>query len=87
MSICEPTRRMTCHEKEAYDLIYKQGKEDAVVHGEWINTVNDKSKYGLISGKCSNCGLHSGLWYVNRPYEYCPYCGACMDGDLNKSNL
>lgn len=49
-----------------------------VVHGKWEKT---SKCYGAIAGHCSICGLASGLWYVNMPYKYCPYCGARMDGD------
>ena len=49
-----------------------------VVHGKWEKT---SKCYGAIAGHCSICGLASGLWCVNMPYKYCPYCGARMDGD------
>lgn len=51
---------------------------DPIVHGKWEKT---SKCYGAIAGHCSICGLASGLWYVNMPYKYCPYCGARMDGD------
>lgn len=54
-----------------------------VVHGKWVD--NDAhpiaQDHGMVSGKCSVCGLYSGLWYVNRPYNFCPFCGAKMKGD------
>lgn len=42
---------------------------DAVKHGEWIS-----EKYPLV--KCSICGKTMILAYDN----YCPNCGAKMDG-------
>ena len=49
---------------------------DPIVHGKWEKT---SKCYGAIAGHCSICGLASGLWYVNMPYKYCPYCGARME--------
>jgi len=39
-----------------------------VMHGRWY----DK---GSLSCRCSCCGCKS-----NKEYNYCPYCGAKMDG-------
>lgn len=39
-----------------------------VVHGRW-------KRYGRNLGECSNCGE-----IVNIRYNYCPNCGAKMDG-------
>ena len=39
-----------------------------VVHGRW-------KRYGRNLGECSNCGE-----IVNIRYNYCPNCGAEMDG-------
>ena len=40
-----------------------------VVHGRW-------KRYGRNLGECSNCGE-----IVNIRYNYCPNCGAMMDGE------
>ena len=59
-------------------VINAQAKDvDPIVHGKWEKT---SKCYGAIAGHCSICGLASGLWYVNMPYKYCPYCGARMEG-------
>ena len=49
----------------AYRNGYEQGKKDAVKHGEWCGTV------------CSACGASTANGF---DYEYCPHCGAKMDG-------
>ena len=54
------------------DIEYKEVK-----HGEWI--VCGDGKY--VPHMCSVCGKTAKLWYNNKPYNYCPNCGAKMDGD------
>ena len=46
-----------------------------VVHGRWIDS---KHAYGFFSPKCSVC--HQFNKYHER-YNYCPNCGAKMDGE------
>lgn len=44
-----------------------------VVHGEWVdNGIRDS-----MLSKCSVCGFPCGAYTFN----YCPNCGAKMDGD------
>lgn len=51
-----------------------------VRHGKWIDKVH--KGFSVFSGKCSECKKYSGLWVVNEPYRFCPYCGARMgDGE------
>lgn len=60
-----------------YKKGYEDGKKDAVKHGNWI------FENELVSGiKCSAC--NSSVFWMNakRP-NYCPSCGAKMDGDKN----
>jgi len=48
-----------------------------VVHGRWIfkhNPITDPKKY-FIRIVCSECNLHTG-----QKSNYCPNCGAKMDG-------
>ena len=55
---------------------------EPVKHGRWIDSCGHPlaMQLALNSGKCSECGLYSGLWAINQPYKYCPFCGARMDG-------
>jgi len=51
-----------------------------VVHGRWIfkhNPITDPKRY-FIRIVCSECDLHTG-----QVSNYCPNCGAKMDGDGN----
>ena len=51
-----------------------------VVHGRWIfkhNPITDPKKY-FIRIVCSECNLHTG-----QKSNYCPNCGAKMDGGKN----
>lgn len=47
-----------------------------VVHGKWIN----KKNYWY---QCSNCRQHYQVIQGSMYYNYCPNCGAKMDGDSN----
>lgn len=59
-------------------LIEKQPAADVaeVRHGMWIACVEKIS--GKIQITCSQCGR---LLSVHLPYNFCPNCGARMDGD------
>lgn len=50
-----------------------------VVRGEWIET-----KYH--TWECGNCGFHPFKGYIPKEpnFNYCPNCGAKMDGDQEK---
>ena len=50
-----------------------------VVHGRWIWRTENKYR-------CNNCGRHTLVDEVmDEPvYNYCPYCGAQMDGGANQ---
>ena len=54
-----------------------------VVHGKWEEQKEYDFKardYYLSGYTCSCCGL----WYLNvKKYNYCPNCGAKMDGGKN----
>lgn len=48
-----------------------------VVHGEWIEDIAyyDENGCPCIVARCSNCGE------AYPTYNYCPNCGAKMDGE------
>ncbi len=56
-------------------------------HGRWINYDSDSEIYDDI--KCSNCGRrftvdserHYDIGFVVSDLQYCPNCGARMDGE------
>lgn len=56
-----------------------------VKHGYWIDTPLDR--YKKFESKCSGCGWHGISNYDSYvdiyEFEYCPHCGAKMDGDTN----
>ena len=56
--------------EDAADCIFWLDAADVapVQHGRW-------KRYGRNLGECSNCGE-----IVNIRYNYCPNCGAKMDG-------
>lgn len=48
-----------------------------VVHGRWIER-RAPHAMGGISAKCSAC--NKNVQYLGNPLNYCPNCGAKMDG-------
>lgn len=48
-----------------------------VVHGRWIERQSPHAMEG-ISAKCSACSKN--VQYLGNPLNYCPNCGAKMDG-------
>ena len=62
------------------DMIDAQPTIDAVevVHGEWV--VCGDGEY--VPFMCSACGKTTS-WYHKQTANYCPNCGAKMDGDGN----
>ena len=62
------------------NFIVKLPKVDAVevVHGRWLSTNDDNKK------RCSQCDvIHLIAQYPHGQANYCPNCGAKMDGDRN----
>ena len=45
-----------------------------VVHGRWIHRPDER--------RCPFCGYHYS-YFGGKDYNYCPNCGAKMDGDGN----
>lgn len=64
---------------EAIDFVKDFPTVDAVevVHGEWI--VCGDGEY--VPFMCSHCGKTTS-WYHAQTANYCPNCGAKMDGDV-----
>ena len=64
----------------AYKNGYEAGKRDAVKHGRWIQW----GTFGDLA-KCSVCGKDSFTMHfvAYQNFNYCPNCGARMDGDGN----
>ncbi|MBR1750907.1 MAG: hypothetical protein IJ740_08515 [Ruminococcus sp.] len=56
-----------CGDKKAVESMPTLDVEP-VKHGRWFGTV------------CSNCGNSDCNYY---DHDYCPFCGARMDGDVN----
>ena len=57
--------------EQAYKNGYEKGRKDAVKHGRWKGA-------GMGDYYCSLCQR-----LVNPRTNYCPHCGAKMDGDGN----
>ena len=49
-----------------------------VVHGRWMPVDHDGS---WRVDKCSICNRRMHYVDYDQPYQYCPNCGAKMDGD------
>ena len=62
-----------------FGMIDSQPTVDAVevVHGRWIDTPH---AYGFVSPRCSVCLQFSKY---HEKFNFCPNCGAKMDGDGN----
>lgn len=52
---------------------------DPVVHGEWI-TLDECSNAGVYCSKCKKKVYKENYANVNPKSNYCPNCGAKMDG-------
>ena len=70
---------MKIHEatEQAYKNGYKDGKRDAVKHGRW-NEINQTTTGLPWKYRCNKCGCPQDY-----AHNYCPNCGARMDGDGN----
>lgn len=49
-----------------------------VVHGQWVHT--DYAKHWTSKDECSECSYHSYDREDLTDFNYCPNCGAKMDG-------
>lgn len=78
----EGVRCRACEHDDEMLMLEEAPTVDAVevVHGRWIykwDAERDPKKY-FIRIVCSECNLHTG-----QRSNYCPQCGAKMDGDGN----
>ena len=56
-----------------------------VVHGRWEE--HEPDKYGNMKPKCSICGQYHLAWWADYTHcNYCPNCGAKMDGERRDNN-
>ena len=67
--------------EQAYKNGYEQGMKDAVKHGEWEWYISPVCLSGDLYRRCSICG-DSDPWQLTTRgcSNYCPNCGAKMDG-------
>ena len=80
MSVYESSRKMSYKEQVAFDLGYKKGLHDAVKHGKW----EFGRQRGAAGYWCTNC--KSGFTgenaeWIAKEHDFCPKCGARMDGE------
>ena len=54
-----------------------------VVHGEWVATRVEVDGSRFTGERCSRCGW----WKSMGIYNYCPNCGAKMDGEVKKDEM
>lgn len=54
-----------------------------VRHGRWVERQAPHA-IGGVSAKCSACG--KSVQYLGNPLNYCPNCGAKMDGCKEEGN-
>lgn len=67
-------------EKAAQMLEKLPGADVApVVHGDWIPCFDDENRWRQGFAQCSNCGRERYACTI-RNVNYCPNCGAKMDG-------
>ena len=54
-----------------------------VVHGRWDDSGRYTFSDGSVAVRCSECGCALSVGeYVLNNWNYCPVCGAKMDGDV-----
>ena len=66
---------------EAYDMAIEALRGEPK-RGEWIVSYTDD--HGIKKTECSACGV-SFITYDVYGWEYCPWCGAKMDGERKES--
>lgn len=79
-------RCRACGTGDAIDIIEDAPAADVapVVHGRWDNSGRYTFPGGGTAVRCTNCGcaLTESEYRLNN-WNYCPVCGAKMDGNTN----
>lgn len=79
-------RCRACGIGDAIDMIEDAAAADVapVVHGRWDNSGRYTFPGGGTAVRCTNCGcaLTESEYCLNN-WNYCPVCGAKMDGNAN----
>lgn len=57
---------------------------EPVKHGKWIPVNNDRGGH-----KCDICGVYASSWATGEEHltNFCPNCGAKMDGDMSSYDI
>lgn len=71
-------------EEQAKEIEKLRAQASTVVHGRWIER-RAPHAMGGISAKCSACS--KSVQYLGNPLNYCPNCGAKMDGGADNACL
>lgn len=71
-------------EAQAKEIEKLRAQASTVVHGRWIER-RASHAMGGISAKCSACS--KSVQYLGNPLNYCPNCGAKMDGGADNACL
>lgn len=72
--------------KTAVEYYGNRDKHVEVVHGRWLPYHKADIGYDEYGIRCSNCRLEFENHEVKFPINYCPNCGAKMDGGKNASD-
>lgn len=89
------SQQMTSKMKCVIAKIETMPEAVSVVHGEWIEhkertIVRDNNFIDFFPAEyeCSNCGLRHTTYFINSTLpNFCPNCGARMDGERKESEL
>lgn len=69
--------------EETKEFLLKLSQAEPVKHGSWTITETYDCEVGEIPHLiCSECKSEPIAWSSKRFFNYCPNCGAKMDGDM-----
>ena len=72
------------YDRAQYEKGYADGKRDAVpvFHARWVSAYPDIEPNPMFNyGICSRCGFEQS---ISDKLNYCPNCGAIMDGEVQE---